>query len=153
MTRAHVASLLVFSSLVGATLYAADERSPDTREVTNAGGGDYYVAWRASKNALAQAPDWDGRGEPPLSIGAAVEIARKYLASRGSEAAEAAVRQVRLEHGYSAFEDYLPEEQRPEYFIYRVEFAGPVGAPLWKPERFVVVLLDGSVVVPTITFR
>ena len=138
--------------MFGLTAYGAETRSPSTRVLNNAGGPGYRIAWRASKNVLARAPRWDGRGEPPLSVGSAVRIARKYLASRGSTAAVAMVEHVHLRQGYSDAGDYLPGEERPEYFVYSIEFAAPVGVPLWKPERLVLVLLDGSVVPPTVTF-
>jgi hypothetical protein len=129
---------------------SADAGSSDTREVANASGTGYQISWRASKKSLERAPRWDGRREPPLSVAAAIQIARKYLASR-SPAGSAAVEKVMLHHALSAADDY-PGVDRPDYFVYWIEFEAPPG-PMWKPERYVVVLLDGSVVIPKVTLR
>jgi hypothetical protein len=151
MTRTHVLLALLFITFWFVhTGEGSGGKSSDTREVANAGGAGYQISWRASKKSLERAPQWNSRGEPPLSIGAAVRIARKYLASR-SPAARYPVEQVMLHHALSAADDY-PSVKRPVYFVYWIEFEAPPG-PLWKPERFVVVLLDGSVVTPTVTFR
>ncbi len=151
MSRAaHLLFALVLSAVVSGE--SAEPKSPDAAEVSRAMGPGYEISWRATKKRLENAPQWDARSEPPLSVGEAIRVARRHLDASRSTAAQAAVKELALAQAHSAADDYLPSEQRPVYFVYRIEFEAPSG-PLWKPERYVIVLLDGSVVTPKLTFR
>jgi hypothetical protein len=90
-----------------------------------------------TNHQLHKAPQWNGEGEPPLAIGAAIGRARALLSS-GS--AGLALREASLTRFGCGTE---------QHWYYLLEFVSSVGGILdYGNEKYVGVLLDGSVVLP-----
>jgi hypothetical protein len=127
--------LIAFSGPVVCASESAEPSATQEREITNAGGEGWQVAWRVPLDRLERASKWNSGSEPPLSVGQAVTKARDYLRSRGLPN-QLPLTSVEFRHVHDAV---------PTCFAYVLQFGESL------KEGLVVVLLDGSVVSPVIT--
>jgi len=116
----------------------AEPTATREREIFNAGGVGFEMSWRVSKEKL-DASQWNTKSEPPLSVSQAVAKARSYLSSRG-KSSQLPVAWVQLLH---------VEDAPPTCFIYVIQFGDLAQNP--SNGNLVIMLLDGSVVVPVTT--
>jgi hypothetical protein len=127
---------------ISAPLVCNAERAEPTptqeRELFNVSGLGLEMRWRVSQEKLEHSSQWNTRSEPPLSAAQALTKARSYLASHG-QPSQLPVTSIELRH---------VNEAPPTCFFYLLQFGEQ-----FEPENgsVIVMLLDGSVVVPVTT--
>jgi hypothetical protein len=117
---------------------SAEPTASQEREIYNAGGVGFEMSWRVSRERL-DVSQWNTKSEPPLSAAQAVTKARSYLASHGKPS-ELPVAWIQLLH---------VEDALPTCFIYVLQFGDLAQSP--SNGNLIIMLLDGSVVVPITT--
>ena len=105
-------------------------------------GAMWEARWLVSEVRLKATPSWEPGQEPPLSIEAAVGIARQQLKVRGLKH-QAVVRNVSLQ---------LPMRSQVGelHYVYFVSFDDQMADNAKPGEMDVVILLDGTVVTPVL---
>jgi hypothetical protein len=116
----------------------AESSATQEREVYNAGGPGFEISWRVPQEKL-DASQWNTRSEPPLPAAQAVTKARSYLASHGKPS-QLPIAWLQLLHVTGAV---------PTCFIYVLQFGDIASDP--SNGNLIIMLLDGSVVVPVTT--
>jgi hypothetical protein len=130
--------LIAVSASVVCNAERGEPTATQEREIWGAGGNGWEMRWRVSQDRLQQASQWNPGSEPPLSAAQAVAKARSYQASHG-QPSQLPVTQVELRY---------PQDTPPNCFIYALQFG-----EMFEPPNgsFIIMLLDGSVVVPVTT--
>jgi hypothetical protein len=94
-----------------------------------------------SEAQFKKAPKWSGSGEPPLSIGRAIEIAEKWGKAKYANYDSARIRGINLsEYGCPG---------QPSYWYYSIHFAPVKDGRSSYGGHYVVLLLDGTLIEPT----
>ncbi|HEY1789730.1 MAG TPA: hypothetical protein VGJ73_16400 [Verrucomicrobiae bacterium] len=109
-------------------------------------GAGYTNTWWVPMSTFTNLPGWDEKGEPPLSVGQAVSLAKAWLVSKGfsTNIFPSSVRFVSSTPGVPQVPPNDPYKLRPRWF-YIIEFGGVY---LLGSSATCVVLPDGSVVDP-----
>ena len=95
--------------------------------------------WMVSLDTLKKAPQWKmGEGEPPLSLGKAIELARNWIISRGCDT-NSWVREVTVRPVYPMNGEYQ------HICHYNILFGG-VG--IYGHYRRCIMLMDGTILEP-----
>jgi hypothetical protein len=130
--------LIAVSASMVCNAQRAEPTATREREVFNAGGVGFEMSWRVSQERL-DASQWNTKSDPPLSVSQAVTKARSYLASHG-KSSQLPVAWVQLLH---------VEDAPPTCFVYVLQFGDLAQNP--SNGNLIIMLLDGSVVVPVTT--
>jgi hypothetical protein len=98
---------------------------------------------------VQSSPQWDGKGEPPLSVAQAILKAEAWLRE-----AHADLRGIPIQSYAIALNRVPRSANLPNRWIYRIEFvpAGMVASTVARPIT-VVLLLDGTVVPPSLAIK
>ena len=131
-------ALIAMSPPLACNAQHAQPSASQEREIYNAGGPGFEMSWRVPQEKL-HASQWNTKSEPPLSAAQTVTKARSYLASHGKPS-QLPVAWLQLLHVSDA---------PPTCFIYVLQFGELASDP--SNGNLIVMLLDGSVVVPVIT--
>ena len=130
--------LIAVSASVVCNAERAEPSASQEREIYNAGGSGFEMSWRVPQEKL-DASQWNTKSEPALSAAQAVTKARSYLASQGKPS-QLPVAWLQLLHVTDA---------PPTCFVYVLQFGDLASDP--ANGNLIVMLLDGSVVVPVTT--
>jgi hypothetical protein len=128
-------ALFAISATLDCNAQRAERSATKEREIYNVAGPGFVRLWRVSQEKL-DASQWNAKSEPPLSAAQAVAKARSYLASHGKPS-QLPVASLQLLH---------INDGPPTCFVYVLQFEDSF--PLADQ---IVMLLDGSVVVPVTT--
>jgi len=126
--------VLLLSNLV---LCANAAEQIELKSVSIMGKENLELRFSLTKEKFLSTPHWDGKGNLPLALDKAIEIARAEVA-RKNPAKEFSVDEIELIKKSDA------EEFR---WYYKIQFDGDIP----KKDERVYVLLDGSIVEPDIT--
>ena len=131
-------ALIAISTPLVCNAERAEPSASQAREIYNASGPGFEMSWRVPQEKL-DASQWNTKSEPPLSAAQAVTKARSYLASQGKPS-QLPVAWLQLLHVTDA---------PPICFVYVLQFGDLASDP--ANGNLIVMLLDGSVVVPVTT--
>jgi hypothetical protein len=139
MSRSRIfLTLIAISAPLVCNAQRAEPSAAQEREIYNAGGPGFEMSWRVPQQKL-DASQWNTNSEPPLSAAQAVAKARSYLASHGKPS-QLPIAWLQLLHVTGTM---------PTCFIYVLQFGDLASDP--SNGNLIIMLLDGSVVVPVIT--
>jgi len=105
-------------------------------------GYGFTNTWYVTKSRLETIPRWDENGEPPLSAGKALSLAKAWVASKGAGSpTNTCVESIVLR---SWSQDY-PNSPNRSFWFYKIQFCNTFQ---YANHMTCIVLLDGSIVEP-----